>query len=88
MKTQLNMWVYEEDAAAIRAKAAREDMPIGEYITRAVLGRDPAHPPRLEDRVERLERLTAFDAEDFERFRTDPKNQAILDRIFGDEEAC
>lgn len=61
MKTQLNMWVYEEDATAIRAKAAREGLHIGEYVTRTVLGRDPAHPQSLEDRVVRLERLLAED---------------------------
>lgn len=92
-KTQLNLWVYEEDAAAIRAKAADAMMSIGEYVTRTVLGRDPAHRPSLEKRVALIERLLAldnggFDADEFERFRSNPERQALVERILGDEEAA
>lgn len=80
MKTQLNLWLYEADAVAIRAAAATDGVPIGELVTRAVLNRDPAHPPTVEQRVQRLEGMLLMVLETM-----NPKHAAIVKRILADD---
>jgi hypothetical protein len=57
-------------------------MPIGEYITRAVLGRDPAHPPSLEGRVSASSGWPRSTRRLMQRFSNDPRTWDIVERIW------